>query len=923
MHLQRCNSEVNSIGASAGLDYSLCRKFMSINDEILAFAKKRSDWQRDLLRRIATQPDIQDLDIATSCQMLKATIGLDTPVETKPLEETHLSNKSSTGGVPTTLIAVDDVKNANQLTPGQTLPFGKGITLIFGLNGSGKTGYSRILKQVCRVRRDEVEPILGNVFATNSPGPAQATISYKVGDELKVINWKDGDKTPAELSRISVFDSSTAPLYADKQNKIEFLPFGLDIIPRFAKALEAIGKKIDNEVAILKTTVTSQLPNFPGLKYRAVPERLSIQTPAAQLLDATEIEDLGRWEVNDDDELKRIELELSLASAPAGRISQLNRLRNSLESVDITLSTLEEALRDDSYVTVLETEALANQQARVAASEAFASDPLGELIGTPLWREFMAAASRFSLDVYPHDEFPVNGEGKLCVLCQQTLSADASERFNRFREFLKNDSQQKLELSRKAISNEKIRISSLKLPDLGSLKLQLAELIDFDAVVGEDFFNKLTEELEHLAKRSSQIMECLDHALPSDDVVPNRPIDFSRSKLLKSKLDAEDEKLKKLTSDSAALKKIQEAHQDLLDRKKFSENKELFLKRRDSLRRIARLQQCRENCDTTVASRTASELRKRYLTEAFKEAINDEIKKSGLGYLPIMINEKSEKGDSFIGVALNKTGKAATSKILSEGEFRGLALACFFAETRNIDDHHGIVVDDPVSSLDHMHMQQVVRRLIEEAQKRPQVIVFTHDLSFYWEVWNKAAEANISVSKNWIYKAGVAGCGFVAVDESPWQAKNVTQRYGQLDALAAAIPDPPAGNPDAHMAAVEQFYTKLRETWERLVEEYLLNGVVTRFQPGVMTQSLKGAYVSDDDYAKVYFEMKKSSEYSGHDRSPGRAPALRTRLEAKADLEELKNYTQILKKRRDQLQTERKKLEEPEPPKDHQAQCKA
>jgi hypothetical protein len=52
----------------------------------------------------------------------------------------------------------------------------------------------------------------------------------------------------------------------------------------------------------------------------------------------------------------------------------------------------------------------------------------------------------------------------------------------------------------------------------------------------------------------------------------------------------------------------------------------------------------------------------------------------------------------------------------------------------------------------------------------------------------------------------------------------------------------------------------LVESWERLVEEVLLNQVVGRFQPEMQTLRLKGVLVEDDDYKKVYFGMKRVSE---------------------------------------------------------------
>ena len=48
----------------------------------------------------------------------------------------------------------------NALAENQTLKFAAGLTVVYGDNGAGKTGYIRILKQACRARGRE--QILGN-----------------------------------------------------------------------------------------------------------------------------------------------------------------------------------------------------------------------------------------------------------------------------------------------------------------------------------------------------------------------------------------------------------------------------------------------------------------------------------------------------------------------------------------------------------------------------------------------------------------------------------------------------------------------------------------------------------------------------------------------------------------------------------------
>ena len=51
-----------------------------------------------------------------------------------------------------TLLKLDAVENVNALTAGQVIEFNDGLTIVFGKNGTGKSGYVRILKRLARVR---------------------------------------------------------------------------------------------------------------------------------------------------------------------------------------------------------------------------------------------------------------------------------------------------------------------------------------------------------------------------------------------------------------------------------------------------------------------------------------------------------------------------------------------------------------------------------------------------------------------------------------------------------------------------------------------------------------------------------------------------------------------------------------------------
>jgi hypothetical protein len=78
-----------------------------------------------------------------------------------------------------------------------------------------------------------------------------------------------------------------------------------------------------------------------------------------------------------------------------------------------------------------------------------------------------------------------------------------------------------------------------------------------------------------------------------------------------------------------------------------------------------------------------------------------------------------------------------------------------------------------------------------------------------------------------------------------------------------------------------------------------------------MTQSLKGAQVDDEDYRRIFFGMKRASEFSGHDKSRARQLSQPDPDEIKRDLDELRSYAKQLKTRNNSLQEIRRALEKP------------
>ena len=95
-------------------------------------------------------------------------------------------------------------------------------------------------------------------------------------------------------------------------------------------------------------------------------------------------------------------------------------------------------------------------------------------------------------------------------------------------------------------------------------------------------------------------------------------------------------------------------------------------------------------------------------------------------------------------------------------------------------------------------------------------------------------------------------------------------------------------------------YGKLRETWERFIEEVFLNGAIQRFGRAIQTQRLsKIVDLTDDDYNLVDANMSKCSTYfTGHDTAGTLIEEMPDSAEFLADLTVLEDYIKTIRKRR-------------------------
>src|SRR4030088_1786938 len=159
---------------------------MTVLQEILAWSHDRPAWQRDALRRLVLNGELLDDDIGSLTDICKSAYGLAEQQAVAPLTSDDVPAEAA-GNAPVSLLSIFHNRGVNALAEDQTLRFGPNLTVVYGDNAAGKSGYIRILKSACRARGQE--QILGNVTSGTTPLSPVVSIKYGVGAEEKPREW--------------------------------------------------------------------------------------------------------------------------------------------------------------------------------------------------------------------------------------------------------------------------------------------------------------------------------------------------------------------------------------------------------------------------------------------------------------------------------------------------------------------------------------------------------------------------------------------------------------------------------------------------------------------------------------------------------------------------------------------------------------
>ena len=827
---------------------------MSILQEILVWSKSLPNWQSDAVARLLAKQALSADDHDDLFALLKAEHGIPDSKDRKPKPLTDdqipvpVSEK-----MHVELHAMKNMRHVNAIAENQHLQFSAvGMTVIYGDNGSGKTGYSRVLKRACRAR-DQMEAIHPNAhLPVGKAGTPEATFEIVVEGVAKDTQWTQGKAAPPELSSFAVFDSRCARAYLDSEDDFSYVPYGLDVFEGLAKVCKQLKIFIDTEHAQYAADLTAFVPLQGDTLVGKLIASLSAKTTKAQIdaLATLTPEELTQHLALDkglkENNPKEKATQLRLCARRVGAIAMNATDKGAL--VDQVATAKLRGLAD-SYRTAQEAAALAAKQFKEGEN-------LLPGTGGEVWRELFDAARKFAVESHPDKVFPDLGTETPCPLCQQPL-AEGAARMQRFEAFIQQEAEKTSQARRIALYAEyKPFIAHVLTLNLDDVTHGEIEVLDPQLAADAKAFETLLRSRQEAIKAA-----VLSHQWGGVDHILVNPA--TRLQALADKLNVEAETLEKASNekDRAALQK---QFGELDARVRLSQVKDAVVTAVAKFSHQAKLAKCLAAVKTNAISLKASELAEKVVSKELAEALNREFSALGVGTLHVSLQSRADKGKALHKLKLELPQSRSPGDILSEGEQRAVAIGAFLAEVSLSAGRGGIVFDDPVSSLDHRRRERVAKRLATEAKQR-QVIVFTHDIYFLCLLAEEAKLVGTAIATQSLTRC-TEGFG-VADPELPFEGKNASKRIGALKAqhqfIAKLYRD---GEDQEHRKQTIDAYLRLRMAWERAVEEVLLREVILRFRKGVETQRLAGVVVEDGDYAQVTAGMTKCSNYA-HDKA--------------------------------------------------------
>lgn len=718
-------------------------------DYLSEFASNKPEWLKALIKdAIETNGSIEELRINEI---------FDNLLNATPLQEQSRNPSSAQRSSQKLLFeSLTHVSGVNALCENQTIKFSSDVTVLYGLNGSGKSSYFRILNEVCG--GNQKKEILPNIYALEADRKAiSVEINYLQDGNHKTLNWNNSDRALTDFNGVKVFDSSylNGLLVSRTPDEAVVYPLGLHLFSYIAQIMDSFSEKL-NQLA------TKERENLPIINTENLSNNLKNAFNQKQDFDDSKIAEIkGMYSFSNEDANSLSEKQSTLTRLQQTNyedriklLTQNNRIYfEFIEKISNVVNTLRECSQNlktalDVYKTAKEKNDNALLQSQILKKLPQAN--------TEEWKNFIKAGKDYSSKL--KDE-----EKKKCPYCHQDIvSEDAVKIIQAYASFLNDTSAGELYTAKENLRNVRNTINGYD--------ISIASTDGIKSIVND------SDSLESKLTAFKDYKQSLLSVVNKDDI-KTFDVDFSiETNAIQDTINKNNEELKSLnaskTKKEETIATLQKEIMVLKEKESISKQKKSIDNYFNIQDKIETIENKRNSLNTKGLTTKSNQAQNELLTSALESRLREELDKLGRRDLKVQLKvSNGSKGKCSTELVL--TGNNPIKNVLSEGEQKAVGLAVFFAEIQ--DENFPIILDDPTTSLDHRIATKLANRLLS---LNNQIVVFTH----YQLFMNSLS----STSKgHFCDKYGESTCGkknkhiFVyEIDENLFK-KGIVNRYSQ------------------------------------------------------------------------------------------------------------------------------------------------
>ncbi|GAA4790768.1 hypothetical protein GCM10023231_18310 [Olivibacter ginsenosidimutans] len=412
---------------------------LPLKNKIIAWLKGYDYWFQYAGNQLLEGKNVDDALADTTYQLFKEDFALKAiENERAEIEFNEIAADVAAIERKIQLQLIKEIENVNALATGQSIPINPNLTIIYGGNGTGKSGYVRLLNNAFQSRGDK--QILQNVFSDEERGTPACKFTFQSAEALYDLSYPL-HRSNIEFSQYSVFDTHSIKVLLEQDNKLDFTPIGFEFFEKALQLYEMVKAKLSVDIKA----------NRPINEF----EKFFVNDNVIK----NAINNLGAN--SNEEELKALG---TYTKADAVKLAELIAKREKLKALDIPkrISELQKLLsqlvdftsRQQAILDYLKPEDIGHYKSLIISFQKFQDlakqegvksleEYNIESLGTNEWKDFIKASKNYAsaIEIDRDEKKTYPSEKDNCLFCLQPLTERENALINSYWNLLKSEAE--------------------------------------------------------------------------------------------------------------------------------------------------------------------------------------------------------------------------------------------------------------------------------------------------------------------------------------------------------------------------------------------------------------------------------------------------------------------------------------------------